>query len=97
MSEQRAVEVRPEAAQQTTNRTRTTYRRPLVPEPRCRALTPAETAAQLGVSVQQLAAQRRRGDGPLFMVLSTRSIRYDVASVQEWRERAWASDEALSA
>lgn len=84
-------------AKRTTGRTRGTYRRPLVPEPRRRALTPAETAAQLGLSVPQLAVLRRRGDGPLYVALSTRSIRYDVASVDEWKERASASDEALSA
>jgi predicted DNA-binding transcriptional regulator AlpA len=90
MNEQQTVEGLPGGAQQTRGRGRLTYRRPSVPEPRRRALTPAETAAQLGLSVQQLAALRHRGDGPLFMVLSARSIRYDVASVDEWKQRSSA-------
>jgi predicted DNA-binding transcriptional regulator AlpA len=97
MNEQRTVEAGSGRTQQATNPARRIYRRPSVPEPRRRALTPAETAAQLGLSVQQLATLRRRGDGPLFMALSARSIRYDVASVDEWRERVSVSDEALSA
>ena len=62
----------------------TSSRRPVVPEPRRRALSPAETAVRLGLNTRQLSYLRRRGGGPSFISITTRSVRYIKISVDEW-------------
>lgn len=51
------------------------------------ALTPAQAARQLHMSVRDLAALRRTGQGPECLVISPRTIRYLAGDVSEWRER----------
>ena len=51
------------------------------------ALTPAQAAKQLHMSVRELAALRRAGQGPECLVISPRTIRYLDGDVTEWRER----------
>jgi predicted DNA-binding transcriptional regulator AlpA len=47
-------------------------------------LTPKELADQLGESVDELARLRRKGQGPEYVALSRRTIRYLVDDVDEW-------------
>lgn len=49
---------------------------------------PPEVAEYLGMSVAALATQRYRGDGPAYVRLSARAIRYRWEDVDAWlRER----------
>jgi hypothetical protein len=47
-------------------------------------LTPRELADQLGESVDELARLRRKRQGPEYVALSRRTIRYLVDDVDEW-------------
>jgi predicted DNA-binding transcriptional regulator AlpA len=47
-------------------------------------LTPKEAARFLRVSVSWLAKARMRGDGPPFIKMGGRSIRYSDAALQQW-------------
>jgi predicted DNA-binding transcriptional regulator AlpA len=59
------------------------------PPPDDDLLTPAQVAAWLGVSVQFLDAARARGDGPEFVRLGERAVRYQRAKVRKFlRDRA---------
>lgn len=68
--------------------------RPQVAEPKRRALTPAETAEQLRLSSRDLARLRHRGEGPAFVALSRKTVRYLRSSVDEWEAQhtAWDGD-----
>jgi predicted DNA-binding transcriptional regulator AlpA len=74
-----------------------TTRRPAIADPKRRALTPAETAAQLGITTDDLRLLRQRGDGPTFVALTRKSVRYLQSSVDEWDAHNLVADEALSA
>ena len=71
--------------------------RPVIAEPKRRALTPDETAARLGLTTKELVQLRRRGGGPTFVALTRSSVRYVRTSVDEWAARAAPSNEDLSA
>jgi predicted DNA-binding transcriptional regulator AlpA len=47
-------------------------------------LTPKEAARLLKVSLSWLAKARMRGDGPPFIKISGRSIRYTDAAIAQW-------------
>ena len=68
--------------------------RPQVAEPRRRALTPSETAERLRLSSRDLARLRHRGEGPDFVALSRKTVRYLRSSVDEWEAQhtAWDDD-----
>jgi len=51
------------------------------------ALTPAEAARVLRMSVRDLAALRRTGQGPECLVISPRTVRYLAGDLTEWRQR----------
>lgn len=47
-------------------------------------VAPAEVAEYLGVTTQALAVMRMNGDGPEFIRVNTRTIRYRWSAVEEW-------------
>ena len=47
-------------------------------------LTEAETARRLGISVSGLRKWRREGQGPRFIRLGSRLIRYSVPDLDAW-------------
>ena len=51
------------------------------------ALTPAQAARRLRLSVRELAALRRAGQGPECLMISPRTIRYLDGDLAQWRER----------
>jgi predicted DNA-binding transcriptional regulator AlpA len=61
-----------------------------------RLLTPKEAAHFLRVSLSWLAKARMRGDGPPYIRVSPRSIRYTEAAVIQWmklRQRLSTSEQ----
>ncbi|TFC52841.1 AlpA family transcriptional regulator [Cryobacterium sp. LW097] len=54
----------------------------------------AETAERLRLSSRDLARLRHRGEGPAFVALSRKTVRYLRSSVDEWEARhtAWDGD-----
>jgi predicted DNA-binding transcriptional regulator AlpA len=61
-----------------------------------RLLTPKEAADLLRVSMSWLAKARMRGDGPSYIKLNGRSIRYTVAALLQWmksRQRSSTSEQ----
>jgi predicted DNA-binding transcriptional regulator AlpA len=59
-------------------------------------LTPKEAATLLKVSVSWLAKARMRGDGPPYICISRRSIRYVLAALLQWmksRQRLSTSEQ----
>jgi excisionase family DNA binding protein len=59
-------------------------------------LTPKEAAKLLKVSVSWLAKARMRGDGPPFIRIGGRSIRYSEAALHQWmksRQRLSTSEQ----
>jgi predicted DNA-binding transcriptional regulator AlpA len=50
-------------------------------------LTPREVAADLGVSVDTLRRMRERGDGPAYIEVSERNIRYPVDDFERWKQQ----------
>lgn len=61
--------------------------------------TPAEVAEYLGVSTGTLAKMRMRdGDGPVYIFVNTKTIRYEWPAVHEWiTERARTSTDGVNA
>jgi predicted DNA-binding transcriptional regulator AlpA len=60
-------------------------------------LTPKEAARLLKVSLSWLAKARMRGDGPPFIKISPRSIRYTDAAIAQWmkgRQRLSTSEQS---
>ena len=47
-------------------------------------LTPKDAAKMLKISVSWLAKARGRGDGPIFIKVGPRAIRYAEAALQQW-------------
>jgi len=47
-------------------------------------LTPQEVAAQLNISVRQLHTMRRNGQGPDWLQLNKRTVRYVSDDVVQW-------------
>jgi predicted DNA-binding transcriptional regulator AlpA len=59
-------------------------------------LTPKETARRLKVSVSWLAKARMRGDGPPYVKLTGRTVRYTDAALIQWmkgRQRMSTSEQ----
>jgi predicted DNA-binding transcriptional regulator AlpA len=59
-------------------------------------LTPTEAAKVLKVSTSWLAKARMRGDGPQYIRISRRSIRYSEAALLQWmksRQRLSTSEQ----
>jgi predicted DNA-binding transcriptional regulator AlpA len=59
-------------------------------------LTPKEAAKLLKVSLSWLAKARTRGDGPPYIRISPRSIRYTEATLMQWmksRQRTSTSEQ----
>ena len=59
-------------------------------------LTPKETATRLKISVSWLAKARMRGDGPPFIKVGGRAIRYTDAAIIQWmksRQRLSTSEQ----
>jgi predicted DNA-binding transcriptional regulator AlpA len=59
-------------------------------------LTPKEAATLLKVSVSWLAKARMRGDGPPYICIGRRSIRYVLAALLQWmksRQRLSTSEQ----
>lgn len=48
-------------------------------------LTPREVAADLGISPDTLRRMRERGDGPAWIEVSDRSIRYPSDAYERWK------------
>jgi hypothetical protein len=57
------------------------------------ALTPAQAAGRLRVSVKALAALRRAGTGPDYLAISRRTIRYLTDDLMAWKNRELAAPE----
>ncbi len=60
-----------------------------------RYFTPRQTAHYLGLAFGTLANMRMRGDGPPFIALSPRAIRYEKEELKMWltnRRRVSTSD-----
>jgi hypothetical protein len=74
-----------------------TTRGPAVADLKRRTLTPSETAARLGLTTDELRLLRQRGGGPMFVVLTRKSVRYLRSSVDDWDAQNPVADEALSA
>lgn len=51
------------------------------------AMPPSEAAKRLRMSVPELAALRRSGRGPEYLVISRRTIRYLDGDLHEWSEQ----------
>ena len=49
-------------------------------------LTPKQAAKRLGLTPRFLEARRYRGDGPKFVRISPRCVRYRDSDLQEWIE-----------
>ncbi len=49
-----------------------------------RLLTPREAAAMLRLAESTLAKQRQRGNGPPYILISARRIRYELGALQRW-------------
>ena len=47
-------------------------------------LSEAEAAEAIGLTPRYLQEKRRRGDGPPYVALSTRCIRYRPSDIDEW-------------
>lgn len=47
-------------------------------------LKPAEVAAYLGTSVGSLAQQRYRGQGPRFIKMGAKAVRYRSSDIAAW-------------
>jgi excisionase family DNA binding protein len=61
-----------------------------------RLMTSSEAAEYLQVSRSWLAKTRMRGDGPPFIKLGRRSVRYSQAALQQWmksRQRLSTSEQ----
>jgi predicted DNA-binding transcriptional regulator AlpA len=59
-------------------------------------LTAKEAAVRLKLSVSWLAKSRMRGDGPAYIRISARSIRYAQAALDQWmksRQRLSTSEQ----
>lgn len=52
-----------------------------------RSYTPDEAAAQTGLTLEELRRMRESGQGPAFVAVSKRTIRYLGPDVEKWRER----------
>jgi predicted DNA-binding transcriptional regulator AlpA len=50
-------------------------------------LTEAEAAERLGFTARFLQNRRHRGDGPRYVAVSARAIRYRPADLEEWAEQ----------
>ena len=50
-------------------------------------LSPHQAAARLGISATTLKRMRLRGDGPPFLRLSARVVRYSADGLQRWLDR----------
>ena len=74
-----------------------TRRRPPIADPQRRALTPAEAGERLGLSSKELARLRGLGEGPAFVTLTQKSVRYLRSSVDDWEAQLTAWNERLSA
>ena len=57
-----------------------------------RLLTPAETAERLRLHVTTLAGQRQRGDGPPYVRLGRKCVRYREADIEAWLESRTIGD-----
>jgi len=49
-------------------------------------LTPEQAAAKLAINPKTLAQWRYRGEGPTFVKLGKRAVRYDIADLDAWIE-----------
>ena len=61
-----------------------------------RLLTPKESSGLLRVSLSWLAKARMRGDGPPFIKVGSRSVRYAEAALHQWmksRQRQSTSEQ----
>jgi predicted DNA-binding transcriptional regulator AlpA len=59
-------------------------------------LTPKETAERLKVSLSWLAKARMRGDGPAYVKVGERAVRYSEAALLQWmksRQRLSTSEQ----
>jgi predicted DNA-binding transcriptional regulator AlpA len=54
-------------------------------------LRPDEAARRLGLTVRTLELYRRRGDGPGFVRLNARTVRYPLDALEEWVEKRSAA------
>ncbi|XHC90783.1 DNA-binding protein (plasmid) [Leifsonia sp. P73] len=52
-----------------------------------RSYTPDEAAAQTGLTLEELRRMRESGQGPAFVAVSKRTIRYLGPDVEKWREQ----------
>ncbi|MGO2937974.1 MAG: helix-turn-helix transcriptional regulator [Glutamicibacter arilaitensis] len=50
-------------------------------------LTPAQLAERFGMTKEALAQMRYRGNGPRFIKLGGRQVRYSEADVQAWLDQ----------
>ena len=50
-------------------------------------LTEAEAAERLGFTARFLQNRRTRGDGPRFVRVSARAVRYRPADLEQWAEQ----------
>jgi excisionase family DNA binding protein len=67
-----------------------------VPPAAIKLLTPKEAAELLKVSLSWLAKARMRGDGPAYMKVGERAVRYSEAALLQWmksRQRLSTSEE----
>ncbi|WP_392341536.1 DNA-binding protein (plasmid) [Leifsonia sp. P73] len=52
---------------------------------RLRSYTPNEAAAETGLTLDQLRRMRERGEGPAYVTLGSRTVRYLRGDVDQWR------------
>lgn len=56
--------------------------------PQLRSYTPDEVAAATGLNLDQLRRMRKNGQGPAYLVIGKRTVRYIRADVDQWRHAA---------
>ncbi len=49
-----------------------------------RSYTPEETAAETGLTLDELRRMRQRGQGPAYITIGKRTVRYIRGDVNEW-------------
>ena len=52
---------------------------------RLRSYTPNETAAETGLTLDDLRRMRERGEGPAYVTIGKRTVRYIRGDIDEWK------------
>lgn len=55
--------------------------------PQLRSYTPDEAAAETGLSLDELRTLRANGQGPAFLTIGKRTVRYIRCDIDEWTSK----------